>query len=274
MENQQCMQEDEIDIREYINVIIKRKKLILAIFLVSVVTAAIVSLRMPKIYEITSTVRLGNVNGVLIKNEEVKAIMLNQNSLLSIINDLNLKITPERLQKDIKISDIGGTNLLKMKITYPGIDTALKINDAIVNPLITQGQNIYQERLAIVNERLKELDEEIRNSEGDIVRTRALISGLPNASGVSQSDVSLMIILLQNTLPAYESNLTTLRDQRNKLKLVVIEAKDFKVFETPIKPKHPVGPKKKQNVLIAGIFGLMFGVFLAFVLEFWQKSKK
>ena len=33
MENQQYVQEDEIDIREYINVIIKRKKLILSIFL-------------------------------------------------------------------------------------------------------------------------------------------------------------------------------------------------------------------------------------------------
>ncbi|MFA7294740.1 MAG: Wzz/FepE/Etk N-terminal domain-containing protein, partial [Candidatus Omnitrophota bacterium] len=112
MENQQCAQEDEIDIREYINVIIKRKKLILAIFLVSVFTAAIVSLIMPKVYEIASIVQLGSVNEPLIKNEEAKAIMLNQNLLLSIVNELNLKIGVEGLQKAIKINDLAGTNLL------------------------------------------------------------------------------------------------------------------------------------------------------------------
>ncbi len=274
MENQQYIQEDEIDIREYINVIIKRKKLILAIFLVVVVITAVVSLRQPKIYEITSTVQLGSVNELLIKNEDAKAIILNQNSLLAIINDLNLKVEVESLQKNIKISDISGTNLLKIKITYPGIDMAFKIIDAIVNPLIAQGKSAYQEKLTITNERLKELDEEIKNSEGDIARTQILISGLPNASDVSQSDVSLRIILLQNTLPAYESNLSALRNQRNGLKFVLIAAKDFKVFDAPIKPKYPVGPKKRQNVLIAGMLSLMFGIFLAFVLEFWQKSKR
>ena len=274
MDNQQYLAEDEVDLRNYINVVIKRKKLILAVVLVSVVTAAIVSLRMPKVYEITSTIQLGSVNELLIKNEDVKAIMLNQNLLLSVINELSLKMRAEGLQKAIKISDLAGTNLLKIKITYPGIDTALKINDAIVNRLIAQGQNIYQERLALINERLKELDAEIKNAEGDISRTQALISGFPSANNISESDVSLRIILLQNTLPNYESNLTSLRNQRNEIKLMLASAKDFKVFDAPIKPKNPVGPKKRQNVLIAGIMSLMFGVFLAFVLEFWQKVKK
>jgi len=56
------------------------------------------------------------------------------------------------------------------------------INDAVISPLIIQGKSIYQERLAIINERLKELDGEIKNAEGDIVRTQTLISGLPNVS--------------------------------------------------------------------------------------------
>jgi len=273
MESQQHVEEYEIDIRECINVIIRRKKLILRIFFAAVVITAIVNLLMPKIYEITSTIRLGSVNELLIKNEDAKAIILNQNSLSTIISDLNLKIKIESLQKRIKISDINGTNLIKIKITYPGIDTPLKISDAIVNPLIAQGQIIYQERLAIINERLKELDGEIKNAEGDIARAQTIISSLHNSNDVSQPDVSLRIILLQNTLPNYESNLSALRNQRNGLKLMLSSAKDFKIFDAPIKPKYAVGPKKKQNVIVAGVFSLMLGLFLAFVLEFWQKNK-
>jgi capsular polysaccharide biosynthesis protein len=273
MENQQYLQENEIDLRDYINVVIKRKILILSIFLIAVVTAAIVSLLMPKVYEITSTVQLGNVNGLLISKEEAREIILNQNLLLSVVKKLNLKIDLENLKKNIKINDINGTNLLKIKIERVDIDTAFKINDAILNPLITQGQGIYQERLSLVNERLNELDAEIKNAEGDIGRTQNLISGLPNSNNISQSDISLRIILLQNTLPNYESNLTVLRNQRNGLKLSLAIAKDFKVFDSPIKPKYPVGPKKKQNVLIAGMLSLMLGVFLAFFAEYWKKSK-
>jgi uncharacterized protein involved in exopolysaccharide biosynthesis len=274
MENQQYVQEDEIDIREYINVIIKRKKLILAIFLVSVATAAIVSLRMPKIYEITSTVQLGSVNELLIKNEEAKSIMLNQNLLLSIINDLNLKTTVEGLQKAIKISDLAGTNLLKIKIIYSDIDTAFKINDAIVNPLIAQGQNMYKERSAIINERLKELYGAIKNAEEDIIRTQNMIMGIPSSKDISQAELSLRMIILQNTLPKYENNLTDLRNQRNDLQILLSSSKDFKVFEAPIRPRNPVGSNKKQKVIVAGILSLIFGVFLAFVLEFWKRSKK
>jgi uncharacterized protein involved in exopolysaccharide biosynthesis len=274
MKNQQEKRDDETDVREYINVIIRRKKLILWLVFIVAVIAAISNLLAPRIYEINSTIQLGSVNGLLIKNEEAKAIILNQNSLSAVIKNLNLKAEVADLQKDIKASDITGTNLLRIRITFPVVETAFKINDAVLNPLIAQGQDLYQQKLAILNERLKELESEIKNVEGDINRTQSLISGLPNSNNVPQSDISLRIILLQNTLPAYESNLTSLKNQRNGLKLILADARDFRMVDQPIMPKYPVGPEKMKNVLVSGMTGLMIGVFLAFILEFWQKGKK
>lgn len=272
MDNQQYLPEEEIDLRKYINVLVKRKNLILAIFLVAVVGSSITSLLMPKVYEITSTVQLGNISGLLIGKEDAKGMILNQNSLLSVIKELNLKIDVESLKKNIEIKDVKDADLLTIKITYPDIDMILKINDAILNPLITQGQGIYQKRLALTNERLKELDIEIKNTEADINETQNLIFGHPDSTKVSQSDLALGVVLLQNTLPNYENNLTALRNQRNRLKLSLSEIKDFKIFDAPIKPQNPIGPKKRQNVINFGIIGLTVGVFLAFFMEFWQNS--
>jgi capsular polysaccharide biosynthesis protein len=273
MENQQDNQEEEVDLRKYVKVIIKRKRIILSVFLISVIISIIAALKMPKVYEINSTIQLGSINELLIKKEEAKAIMLNQNSLLTITNALGLKTSIESLQESIKISDITGTNLLKIKITHSDVDTAIKMNEAITKPLITQGQAIYQEHLIIVKERLDELDAEIKNAESDISRTQTLMSGLPSASNISQSDVSLRIILLQNTLPNYENNLSMLRGQRNDLKLLLSNSKNFSIFDPSIKPKNPLGTNKKQGVFVAGVLGLLLGVFLAFILEFWQKDK-
>lgn len=274
MENQQYPQEDEIDLRAYINVVTKRKKLILAIFLVVVVVSAVASLLMPKVYEIISTVQLGSVNELLIGKEEAKEIILNQNSLSALIKELNFDIDVEKFKKIIKIEDINNTNLLRIKIECAGIDRALKINEAILTTLISQGQKIYQERISIINDRLKELNTEINYAEEYIRRTQSLIFGLPTSDKVSQTESSLRIILLQNTLPNYENNLTTLRNQRNDLKILLANAKDFKMFASPIKPKYPIGPKKKQIVFTFGIMSILFGMLLAFFMEFWQKSKE
>lgn len=273
MENQPDIQEDEINIRDYINVIIKRKKLILAIFCVAVVVSAVVNLQLPKVYEVTSTVQLGSVNGFVTNKDEAKELVFNRDSLQVIIKKLNLNIDGERLRENIKIKDIPGTNLLTVTIVYPGLEEAFKIHDFVVSSLINQGQGIYLDNLAILKGRLNELEAAIKTVEGNINRIQNLVSELPKSGNISESDISLRIILLQITLPSYESNLTTLRNLRNELKLAIVNAKDFKVFDAPIKPKYPIAPKKKQNVLIAGILSLLFSIFLALFMEFFRKVK-
>jgi uncharacterized protein involved in exopolysaccharide biosynthesis len=133
---------------------------------------------------------------------------------------------------------------------------------------------MYLQRLGIVNERLKELDEEIINAGDDIIRTQALISAAPDSSSAPQVDISLRIILLQNTLPDYERNLTSLRNQKNELKLLLDNSKPFKIYDAPIRPNNPVGPKIMQIVVIAGMVSLIFGISLALMLEFLQKPRK
>lgn len=49
-------------------------------------------------------------------------------------------------------------------------------------------------------------------------------------------------------------------------------ARGFKIISPPAEEPNVVKPKIKQNIAIAGILGLMLGVFLAFLMEFWQKS--
>ena len=275
MENpQQPIQEDEIDLREYIQVMLKRKKLILAIFLASVFTAAVISLQSPKTYEIASTIQLGRINEPLINNEEAKALMLNQGLFQSIINDLNLASTPQEIEKNIKISDIKGTNLLRVMITGNDIDTAIKLNDLITNSLITRGQALYQKNVDIINERLNNLSLEIKSAVDDIGRAQALIAEAPVVKNISQSDVSLRIILLRNSLLNYESNLNVLRNQENEMKATLVNSREFKVFDPPIRPDSPVSRKILQKTAIAGFMGLMLGIFLAFFIEFLSKDKK
>ena len=52
-----------------------------------------------------------------------------------------------------------------------------------------------------------------------------------------------------------------------------MELGEVKIVSMAFEPQNPVAPNKRRNVIIAGIVSLMFGVFIAFGLEFWQKSE-
>lgn len=58
MDNQEYTTEDEINLRDYIKVLIKRKKIILVIFFICVITAAIMSLRIPRVYQAVASVMI------------------------------------------------------------------------------------------------------------------------------------------------------------------------------------------------------------------------
>lgn len=53
---------------------------------------------------------------------------------------------------------------------------------------------------------------------------------------------------------------------------VAVRVMDTEVrFVVPaVEPKYPVAPKKKLNIAIAGVLGLMVGVFGAFVVEYFE----
>lgn len=264
--------EDEIDLRDYIRVILKRKKVILAVFFVAVITATIVSFLMPKIYETTSVIQIGSIDGLLINKQEAKEILLSNIFLEPIIKELNLVVSPKQL--NIKIEDIGDTNLLRIKVEYPDPDKVVKINMAVANSFISQSQLIYQQRLSLFNERLKELEVEVKNVQDEIKRTQDLIAQVSTLSGISQQEVGLRIILLQNTLPNYEEHFNNIMNQRNDLKMLLTKAKDFKVTDFPLKPDSPIKPNKKLNIAISGVVSLFIGIFLAFLIEYRDKIKQ
>jgi succinoglycan biosynthesis transport protein ExoP len=54
----------------------------------------------------------------------------------------------------------------------------------------------------------------------------------------------------------------------------VIEVKNIKVIDVAELPKSPIKPNKKMNIAIAGVLGIMLGVFLVFTIEYMDHTIK
>jgi uncharacterized protein involved in exopolysaccharide biosynthesis len=52
-----------------------------------------------------------------------------------------------------------------------------------------------------------------------------------------------------------------------------IELGEVKIVSYAVEPKYPIKPRKKLNIAIAAVIGLMGGLFMAFVVEYFEKGK-
>ena len=68
---------------------------------------------------------------------------------------------------------------------------------------------------------------------------------------------------------------TTLKQQLETTKIEEVKESDYVVIlDSPEVPLQRSKPNKKRMVILAGIFGIGFGIVFAFILEFLLNSKR
>jgi uncharacterized protein involved in exopolysaccharide biosynthesis len=174
MENQQFIQEDEIDLRECINVIIKRKKLILSLVFASVIITAVLSFLTPKtytvsmileppIYGITADAGSGDVKVQYLDSANNIAEIIKSGAFDSkIIGVLNLQ--DKGIMSRLKVSQTPNTFFLKVYLDQPV--KLLETGKKILNTLCQQISSRYQ---AVINNRKEEYIKQIENINNDNV---------------------------------------------------------------------------------------------------------
>ncbi|MDF1498743.1 MAG: Wzz/FepE/Etk N-terminal domain-containing protein, partial [Patescibacteria group bacterium] len=137
-ENQQSEYE-EVNLMDYVKVIIKRRKLIAQIFVISVIIAGVISFMMPKIYKISTSLNIGysiTQDGLMLIESPDNIISKINNDVygVSIRNKLNIS---ESSYPKIKAENKKGTELLNITIESSDTNQAQNIlkamNDLIIN---------------------------------------------------------------------------------------------------------------------------------------------
>ena len=118
------MEEKEVDLRDYIRVIRKRKKIILLIFIVAVISSGIISFFLPPTYEVTSTVRIGKIIDIdTLQREPIESsiaaskFLKGPGILTETIKDLKLPYTLEKMKEKLSINPVRETeDLVQIKV--------------------------------------------------------------------------------------------------------------------------------------------------------------
>ena len=211
-------------------------------------------------------------NKLKISEERVKSIMDEMKAVKKRIDELDeqqRKALNEKKQVSDAISLLLYSNEVQQNLRYYNT-----LDEKSSNEKITQ-ENLY---LAIRNkeEQLRQIDNQIQqiNTQKKTIKTEI-------------DDIMTQIVVIKTGIEKIKNEIKTVKNEIEKIKNIIntqeteiklLEDKKARIDYTqlikePTSSLYPVSPKKKLNVLIAGIMGLMAFTMLAFFLESLEKYK-
>ena len=269
------IQEEEIDLREYINVLLKRKGIIILIFLIAVITAALVSyFALSPIYQASTAFSVVKIDGRAVINITEALEIIKSNIVLDeVIDRMSLKETVKQLSSQITTKNLKGTSFIKVSVSADSPEKAKNLVENITKVFIKQNQGEYQDKVKLVEDRLKILEEQITEFEKNILEIEKAKKKIAVTEELSEGERQFQTSLLLSSSVTERSLYNNLTNQANNLKASLKSCEDFKIINYAQLPAAPIKPNKKLNIAIAGVLGLFVGVFVAFFMEFWQKGK-
>jgi len=299
--------EDEIDLRDYINVLIKRKWAIVVIFMVTVVAAAVISLLMSPTYKATSLVKIGQIKEKPLETpSEIKEIFARRATLkqiaekLALPDDQNIEAVAKffSIQPSIN-NNIESTEFIKINGRGETPKKSVEVSNTITNLLIERHKKTFSEAEEMINletetitknkEKINKDIVEIKNSiarlDADIKKYEQEIAKRGDIQTEGQGRIAESYInLLASVKNQKEAKEATILDLEQSLlsldqSLKTIEyEKTYQTMATAIEipaisPQTRISPNRKQNVMIAGIIGIFIGIFYAFAAEYFGKEK-
>ncbi len=261
--------EDEIDLRDLILVLWNWRKLILVIFLVSLLIGTVFSFAVSPVYQVQAKVSLGNLSDKsgtqpLISPEVAKEILLSSGFKEDALDEASSKV------QGLQVTPVSGTNILVISLETNNPEQGEVILNKITDCFIEQVSVEFEQQQNLIDSELKRIEAEIAEVNSNIKLNRELLKNI-STSEMSNA-VEVQQVRLLDTLASFSNQREGLMDKKLKLEQELESNKDAEVIEQAAASSSPVRPRKKLNIALAGVIGLMIGVFAAFTVDYFKRN--
>ncbi len=258
------------------------------LFLVSMVIAGgasyYASLQMPKVYETTTTMLVGQVfktanpTGQDFSTTEQLAesyaqIIPRQPILQAVIDNLGLNMSWTQLKRDVLAETIPNTQLLAITVQNNSPELAVAIADEIAYQLILQSPTSPEnearaEHGAFVKQQLAGLETRIARSEARLEEIDTLLNSALSAREIQnlESEKRTLEAVIRDWQSSYVSLLNFFEGGDTSNYLTIIDPAQL--------PVRPVSPNIPLNVALAAFMGFSLALGAAILLEYLDDTVK
>jgi len=299
MEPGKYQSDEEIDLMDYVKIVLKRKLFILAIFLLALLAAGLFSFLSPQVYQINTVLEIGGANDQLVENPDQLMGRIEGDVYGAIIRSkLNIS---EAEYPTIKAHNPENTNLVSRSIESSKTKQTKQILEEANKLIIADHQNKLELEKELLKKKITTAEANISVAESDIARVERKISSLEEEkNNLGAKVVALEAVLVYQQDPgtqfalfdakekleakkqeienryleinSLELQINDLASEIDSLESKIQDIRPTKVIKQPTISERPIRPKPLFNMAVAGILGLFVGIILAFCGEWWQRS--
>jgi len=266
------MEEQEIDLRDYLRVIKKRWKLVVSFTVGCAGISAVYSLFLPNVYESSAIIEPAKINNVLVETAVIGE-MLFKNPLNPYLKSIaeQMGLDEEKayiLPEKFKLLDKSGYIQIIAKGQTP--IEAKKLVDVVVSFMLKRHEKLVENALEISNDDMYNLKEQLSTVKSEIEQLNKKILQREKTDILAQSYVFQS--LNQAKEDASKRNTALEAAIRTKEMELKYYTKPASIIAEPALPLIKVAPSRRKIVGIVTIFGFAIALFLAFGIEYFEKN--
>ncbi len=262
-----------MELRDYLSVIRARKGIIIASALIVALTALAVSLIQPKTYAAEAKILVSETNttaallGTSIPelSSQPERALQTQVELVGMrsiaeatIRKLNLKMSPENLEKQVEVTAEGETNVVVITAEASAPETAARIANMMAAEYVLWSQDL---RRSSLQEAASEVQTRLDVAQNQIIQ----LGGKIKESGKTD-DLAAELQMATGTYATLAEKLETLKIDEK------LETGGVTVVEKAAVDTDPVSPKPLRNTVLGLALGMAFGLGVAFVGEYLDST--
>ncbi len=266
-----------MNIRDYVNPLIKWWWLILIATLVAGASSYYVTRPLPPIYQARTTLVAGTAFFQL--NPSGTDFGLGQDLAQTYVNIATLDQVKEATKKALGLQDLPSyqatvtpnSQMIVISVTDTNPQRAAAVANELANQLMlqtptsTEAQN--QARTAFINQQLDTMQNQINDLNNQISQKTKDLQGMTSALQISQAQQDLTA--LQTKLQIAQTNYATLLNNSQHG-----AANSLTVIEKAGVPVTPIGPNKPVIILLVAAIGFILASVIAHLLEYIDKTVK
>ena len=244
--------------------------------LASATVAYFFTIRKPPVYEAVTTLLIGEAPtgsaddySVLRANERLALtyaeLMTKDPVLDAVIQRLGLGLSTEGLASSIKVRPVANTQLIQAKVQEYDPERAALIANTLASVFVEQNQASQVSRYAQIK---SNLETQLGEVDSQIKDTAASLDQLPDAP-----ETALERDRLETFLAQYRQTYASLLLKYEEVRMAEAQSTpNLEIVQAARPPSWPVSPNVPLSTALGGLFGLVFGVLVAFVFEMLNDS--
>ncbi|MBI4744264.1 MAG: hypothetical protein HY776_05540 [Actinobacteria bacterium] len=277
-------QQEEINLLRYIQIIDKRKWLILLIIIVSMGTTYLIGSFSGVTYEAISVFKLSENPVIRIPGQKMTVLIDRKpdSIILGMTSDIVLdKVRKKlRLKEDlnairglVSIEIVPETNFVKVHTVDSSPEKAALIANSLTKYFVDENKTFDKNKREAIQKELKRNEDQLNDI---IAQEKTLKKAIEEAPGlnIDSKDKSLIIAYNRQALSALQQPKYLVSQDADVLKKQFSEMDLIEVTTKAVVPTKPVERPLLFNVIFAGVLAVVGGIGISFGMEYLSENRK